>query len=69
MQISSVPGNLSVGDSGSLTCTSIIPVDVIEWLYGAGKTIVSEANSFELNLTFTLVNTSINNKMYTCRVN
>ena len=64
-------GNLSVGDNGSLTCTSIIPVDVMEWLDSAGQTIVSEANIniSELSLTFTPVNTSINNKMYTCRAN
>ena len=60
---------LSVGDSGSVTCTSIIPVDTMEWLDSAGKTIVTEADISELNLTFTPVNTSINNEMYTCRAN
>ena len=67
MQI--INGDLSVGDNNSLKCTSIIPVDVIEWLDSTGETIVSEANVSELNLTFTPVNTSINNKMYTCRAN
>ena len=67
MQI--VHGNLSVGDKGSLTCTSIIPVDVMEWLDSAGKTINSEEDTSELNLTFTPVNTSINKNMYTCRAN
>ena len=41
----------------------------MEWLDSAGGTIVSEANVSELNLTFTPVNTSINNKVYTCRAN
>ena len=67
MQI--VHGNLSVGDDGNLTCTSVIPVDVIEWLDSAGKTIVSGADVSELSLTFTPVNTSINDKMYSCRAN
>ena len=67
MQI--INGDLSVGDNDSLKCTSIIPVDVMEWLDSTGGIIVSEANVSELNLTFTPVNTSINNKMYTCRAN
>ena len=67
MQI--VHGNLSVGDNGSLTCISIIPADVMEWLDSAGKTIISEAAVSELNLIFTPVNTSINKNMYTCRAN
>ena len=67
MQI--INGDLSVGDNNSLKCTSIIPVDVMEWLDSTGGIIVSEASVSELNLTFTPVNTSINNKMYTCRAN
>ena len=61
--------DLYVGNNDSLKCTSIIPVDVMEWLDSTGGTIVREANVSELNLTFTPVNTSINNKMYTCRAN
>ena len=64
-----VSGNLSIGDNGTLTCTSIIPVDVMEWLNSAGVAVVSKTNISELNLTFTPVNTSINNRMYTCRAN
>ena len=41
----------------------------MEWLDSTGESIVSEANVSELNLTFTPVNTSINNRMYTCRAN
>lgn len=50
-------------------CSSLIPVDVIEWLNSNDEIIVSEMNTSELNLTFAPVNTSINNRMYTCRVN
>ena len=62
-------GNMSVGDNGSLVCKSVISVDTIEWLNSDGEVIVSEINSNELSLTFVPVNISINNKMYTCRVN
>ena len=64
-----VHGNLSVGNNVSLTCTSIIAVDVMEWLDSAGKAIVSKVNTSELNLTSIPVSISINNKMYTCRAN
>lgn len=50
-------------------CSSLIPVDVIEWLNSDDEVIVSEMNTSELNLTFAPVNTSINNQIYTCRVN
>ena len=62
-----VSGNMSVGNNGSLLCKSIIPVDVIEWLNSDREVIASEMNTSELSLTFAPVNTSINNKMYTCR--
>ena len=64
-----VSGNLSVGDNGSLLCKSIITVEVIEWLNSNGEVIASLTNTRRLNLTFAPVNTSINNQMYTCRVN
>ena len=50
-------------------CSSPIDVDVIEWLNSDGEVIVSLINTKRLNLTFAPVNTSINNQMYTCRVN
>lgn len=58
---------LSVGHNDSITCTSIVVADVIEWLNSDGETIVSAANTTELRMTFTPVNTSINNRQYTCR--
>ena len=64
-----VSGNLSIGDNGSLSCKSIIDVDVIEWLNSNGEVIASLTNIKRLNLTFAPVNTSINNQMYTCRAN
>ena len=60
---------MSVGDNGSLSCKSIIDVDVIEWLNSNGEVIAGLTDARRLNLTFALVNTSINNQMYTCRVN
>ena len=64
-----VSGNLSVGDNGSLLCKSIIIVEDIEWLNSDGEVIASLTDTRRLSLTFAPVNTSINNQMYTCRVN
>ena len=58
---------LSVGHNDSITCTSIVVADVIEWLNSNGETIISAANTTELRMTFAPVNTSINNRQYTCR--
>ena len=49
-------------------CSSLIDIDIIEWLNGDGEVITSLTDVSELNLTFAPVNTSINNQMYTCRV-
>ena len=49
-------------------CSSLIDVDIIEWLNSDDEVIASLINISELTLTFALVNTSINNQMYTCRV-
>ena len=64
-----VSENLSVGENGSLSCKSIIDVEVMEWLNSNGEVIASLTDARRLNLTFAPVNTSINNQMYTCRVN
>ena len=50
-------------------CSSPIVVDIIEWLNSDGEVIASLTDTRRLNLTFAPVNTSINNQMYTCRVN
>ena len=50
-------------------CSSPIDVDVIEWLNSDDEVIASLINISELSLTFAPVNTSINNQMYTCKVN
>ena len=60
---------MSVGDNGSLLCKSVILVDLMEWLNSNGEVIINQANTSELRLIFAPVNTSINNQMYTCRVN
>ena len=50
-------------------CSSPIGVDDIEWLNSDDEVIASLTSARRLNLTFAPVNTSINNQMYTCRVN
>ena len=50
-------------------CSSPIDVDLIEWLNSNGEVIASQTVIRRLNLTFAPINTSINNQIYTCRVN
>ena len=50
-------------------CSSLITVDVIEWLNSNGEVIASNENTSDLSLIFAPVNISINNQIYTCRVN
>ena len=61
---------LEVGQSATATCKSDIPATRIEWLTTAnGEEVIKNANSTqELNLVFSLVNDSIHDKVYTCRV-
>ena len=61
--------NFSVGQNETINCSSIIAVDLIEWLNNDGEVIVSENNSHQLTLTFEPVNISIHNQQYTCRAN
>lgn len=59
--------NLRIGRNESVTCSIKFTVDVIEWLNDNGETVVNGTNTRHLNLTFTPVNTSIHNGVYTCR--
>ena len=62
-------GNLSLGLNSSLTCKSIIPVDVMEWMDSDGETLVNKVNTDNLSLTFEPVNISIHNSQFTCQAN
>ena len=60
----------NVGQSAAATCRSDTPATRIEWLTIAnGEEVIESAMSTqELDLVFSLVNDSINNEVYTCRV-
>ncbi len=61
---------LVVGNEGTLMCTSERPnITDIEWLDGDAQVVVSMMDVTELNLTFILVDDSLHNSTYTCRVN
>ena len=62
-------GNLSLGHDGSITCTSLIPVDVLEWINSNGDTVASQVDTNQLNLNFEPVNISIHNRPFTCQAN
>ena len=61
-----VHGNLSLGYNANLTCTTTIPVDMIEWLDSNGEIVASKMSTAKLILTLNPVNISIHNKKFTC---
>jgi len=57
---------LPVGDNATLTCSSDLDVNMVEWLYN-GQVVVSSSGP-QADLVFTPVNDSIHNTQYICRV-
>ena len=62
--------HFEVGQSTTASCRSDTPATRIEWLSTSNREelIESALSTQELNLVFTLVNDSIHNEVYTCRV-
>ena len=57
-----------LGQSATATCESDTPATRIEWLTNGEEVIQSALSTQELDLVFPLVNDSIHNEVYTCRV-
>ena len=57
-----------VGMSASLTCTGDTPATRIEWLDSERRVVSRVTSMDQLDLTFSPVNDSIHNSVYTCRV-
>ena len=57
----------TVGHSATARCFSDVPATRMEWLTN-GVVVESAASTKQLNLLFSLVNDSIHNQVYTCRV-
>ena len=57
-----------VGTSATLTCTSDVSADQIEWLDSERRVVARVTSMDQLELTFNPVNDSIHNSVYTCRV-
>ena len=57
-----------VGESATAVCKSDIPATRIEWLTNGEEVIESALPTQELDLVFPLVNDSIHNEVYFCRV-
>jgi len=66
LQISGLPSPVTLGDEVTITCSYDLSLTSIEWLYN-GITVMSTTDS-QLNLTFSPVNETVNNRQYTCRV-
>jgi hypothetical protein len=49
-------------------CVSDVPASMIEWLNGDDVLVTSSMTTQQLDLEFSLVNDSIHNQVYVCRV-
>ena len=49
-------------------CVSDVPATLIEWLSGEDVLMASSTTTQQLDLVFSLVNDSIHNQVYVCRV-
>ena len=49
-------------------CVSDVPATMIEWLSGEDVLMTSSRTTQQLDLVFSLVNDSIHNQVYVCRV-
>ena len=49
-------------------CVSDVPATMIEWLSGEDVLVTSSMTTQQLNLVFSLVNDSIHDQVYVCRV-
>lgn len=54
-----------MGEFVTITCTFDMPLTSLEWLYN--DKVVSSTVAPQLNLTFSPVNDTINNRQYICR--
>ena len=54
-----------LGESVTITCSFDLESTSIEWVYG--EEVVMMTTGSQLNLTFSPVNDTINNRVYTCR--
>ena len=54
--------------SATLTCTSEVSTNQIEWLDNERRVLARVTSMNRLDLTFNPVNDSIHNSVYTCRV-
>ena len=57
-----------VGMSATLTCTSDVSANQIEWLDSERRVVARVTSMDQLDLIFNPVNDSIHNSVYTCRV-
>ena len=62
-----VRDQFKVGESATARCRSETTATRIEWING-GEVIESAMSTQELNIVFPLVNDSIHNEVYLCRV-
>ncbi len=66
VQVSGHDNRLTVGESVMITCSFDLNLTSMEWLYD--NTVIMRTTAPQLDLTFSLVNDSIHNRQYTCRV-
>ena len=62
------PDLFNIGVSATARCISDVPATQMEWLNEENKVVVSTISTQQLDLVFSLVNDSIHEQVYVCRV-
>ena len=60
-------GTFKIGSSANISCRSDTPTEKMEWLRD-GDVVVAAQSTQRLDLIFDVVNDSIHNQVYMCRV-
>ena len=66
LEISGFPSLVTIGENITPTCSYDLDLTSIEWLYNGMD--ISRTTDSQLNLTFSPVNDTVNNRQYTCRI-
>ena len=58
-----------VGSDAILTCVSVSPATMIQWINSVGDEVAMTITGSTLDLPFTPVTDTLHNSVFTCRVN
>ena len=61
-------GTFKVGSSANISCRSDTPTEEMEWLRDGDVVVAAQPRTHRLDLVFDIVNDSIHDEVYVCRV-